>query len=111
MFALEVCSRFGIEYFEHTIEAIFCGVLTVGLFRTALGLELNAIWSLDSIKTESASPRMLLIGAGIGSLGAFVGFLFTHGHHKVMSDNYRNVGAPNHVLGRGGVSNRGNFVT
>jgi len=37
MFALEVNSKFGVEYFEHMIEAILCGVITLGLFRYFAG--------------------------------------------------------------------------
>jgi H+/Cl- antiporter ClcA len=37
IFALEVNSRFGVEYFEHMIEAVFCGVITLGLYRTFAG--------------------------------------------------------------------------
>jgi len=84
LFALEVCSRFGIEYFEHTVEAIFCGVLTVGFFRTFLGIPLGPIWSITAERHESVEPVSLLVGACIGLLGAFVGMMFTHGHWAVM---------------------------
>ena len=37
VFALEVCTKFGIEYFEHLIEAILCGVLTTCVYREFTG--------------------------------------------------------------------------
>ena len=45
LFALEVCSRFGIEYFEHLIEAILAGEICIMVFRSLAGLPLEQIWA------------------------------------------------------------------
>lgn len=38
LFAMEITSRWGIEYFEHTVEAIFCGEVCLTVFRSLAGL-------------------------------------------------------------------------
>lgn len=80
LFALEVNSRFGVEYFEHTIEAIFCGVLTVGVFRTLAGMTIHPIWNIQPEPLEYCDMKLVGLGALIGLLGASVAFLFTIFH-------------------------------
>ena len=41
LFALEVNSRFGIEYFEHMVESIFCGEVCLLVFRSLSGLTMK----------------------------------------------------------------------
>jgi len=84
LFALEVNSRFGIEYFEHMIEAIFCGEVCVAVFRALSGLPIDAIWTIQTPPLASASPFQLLVGAFIGLLGAGIAALFSAFHFKVM---------------------------
>ena len=48
IFALEVVSRFRIEYFEHYLtEAIFAGEIYVVVFRSLAGLPLGQIWKIS----------------------------------------------------------------
>ena len=47
LFALEVASRFGIEYFEHLIESIYAGEVCVVVFRSLAGLPLQQLWAND----------------------------------------------------------------
>jgi len=87
LFALEINSRFGIEYFEHMIEAIFCGVLTLSVFRYLSHLEVGAVWVLGISKTSSSGPipvQYVFLGFGIGILGACIAYAFTIFHFFVM---------------------------
>lgn len=84
LFALEVNSRFGVEYFEHTIEAIFCGTLTVGVFRAIDGMSIHPIWEIAPEPLQSCDMKLVGIGALIGLLGAGVAFLFTLFHSFVI---------------------------
>ena len=85
LFALEVCSRFGIEYFEHLIEAIFAGEICVVVFRSLAGLPLEQIWAgVDTPKLREADPYMIVLGAVIGLLGAGVAFLWANFHWRLM---------------------------
>ena len=87
LFALEVCSRFGIEYFEHLVESIFCGEICLMVFRGLSGLPIKPIWNL----TSEMSPRILeckpvdvFMGAFIGLYGAIVAYFFASFHWKNM---------------------------
>jgi H+/Cl- antiporter ClcA len=84
LFALEVNSRFGIEYFEHMVEAIFCGEVTLAVFRTCAGLPIAPIWDIANPKLDGASGLEILAGGLIGLLGASVATLFAKMHWKVM---------------------------
>lgn len=84
LFALEVCSRFGIEYFEHTIEAIFAGEVCLAVFRTLAGLPIRAIWDITENKLPSADPVQILYGAGLGLAGAATAYLYAQFHWQVM---------------------------
>jgi H+/Cl- antiporter ClcA len=102
MFALEVNSRFGVEYFEHMIEAIFCGEVTLAVFRTCAGLPIAPIWEMPTI-LGGASGMTVLIGAGIGLLGAGVAALFATFHGAVMgwfkrNDLLNNENAPQRAM-------------
>ena len=84
LFALEVNSRFGVEYFEHTVEAIFCGEICLVVFRGLSRLPIQSIWEITEPKLSSASPVDVITGACIGLLGAGVAASFSSLHFKVM---------------------------
>jgi len=87
LFALEVCSRFGVEYFEHLVESIFCGEICLMVFRSLSGLPIKPIWNF----TSSMNPRMMecepmqiILGAFIGLYGALLAYFFASFHWKNM---------------------------
>ena len=84
LFALEVNSRFGVEYYEHTVEAIFCGEICLVVFRGLSRLPIQSIWVIEAPKLSSASPVDVFTGAFIGLLGAAVAASFSSFHFKVM---------------------------
>lgn len=84
MFALEVNSRFGVEYFEHMIEAIFCGEVTLVVFRWSAGLPIAPIWTITTPKLDGANGNDVIIGAAIGLAGAGIAALFAKNHGKLM---------------------------
>ena len=84
-FALEVASRFGIEYFEHLIEAIFAGEVCVVVFRSLAGLPLAAIWKNENTPTiAEADPSMILLGGGLGLFAAGLAYLWANFHWRLM---------------------------
>ena len=86
LFALEVCSRFGIEYFEHLVEAIFAGELCLVVFRGLSGLAIAPIWdlTLESPRLEEAQPLRILVSGGIGLIGAGLAAVFALFHWNNM---------------------------
>jgi H+/Cl- antiporter ClcA len=84
LFALEVNSRFGVEYFEHIVEAIFCGEVTLAVFRSLAGLPIGPIWDITNPKLPGATALDVFAGACIGLLGAGVAVIFAVFHKKVM---------------------------
>mmetsp|Transcript_24450 Transcript_24450/g.30081 ORF Transcript_24450/g.30081 Transcript_24450/m.30081 type:complete len:523 (+) Transcript_24450:164-1732(+) len=84
LFALEVNSRFGVEYFEHMVEAIFCGEVTLVVFRSLAGLPIAPIWDIENPKLSGASSKDVIVGTVIGLLGAGVAVAFAKFHGKVM---------------------------
>ena len=101
IFALEITSRFGIEYFEHAVEAVFSGTICMAVFRTLAGMPIGAIWSITSVHMSSAEPVHILYGglliffahnlldypeaARKGNLNLF--WSFVHGRNAVMPLN------------------------
>jgi H+/Cl- antiporter ClcA len=96
LFALEVCSRFGVEYFEHTLEAILCGEITLTVFRTLSQVPPMAIWDITinsniissntgSNKLTAAFPIYILYGAIIGLIGAGISIVFGLFHKIIMA--------------------------
>lgn len=83
LFALEINSRFGVEYFEHMIEAIFCGEVTLVVFRWSVGLPIAPIWEMPT-KLIEANASDVLIGAAIGLVGAGIAATFAHFHWRLM---------------------------
>jgi H+/Cl- antiporter ClcA len=84
LFALEVCSRFGVEYFEHALEAIFCGEMTLAVFRTLTKSPPQAIWNLTSTKLTTADPIYIVYGAAIGLMGAAISATFGYIHKNIV---------------------------
>ena len=84
LFALEINSRLGVEYFEHAMEAILCGTVTLTVFRALAGLPIGPIWQITVDKIPSAEPLEVIYGAAIGLIGAFVAYLFATMHWRVM---------------------------
>eukprot|EP00980_Cylindrotheca_fusiformis_P030176 scaffold24509_cov127-Cylindrotheca_fusiformis.AAC.7 len=88
IFALEVCSRFGIEYFEHLLESIFCGEICLVVFRSLSGLAIAPIWDLtseDSPRVTEMQPWIVLVGGSIGLIGAFLAYVFATFHWRNMA--------------------------
>ena len=88
LFALEVCSRFGVEYFEHLIESIFCGEICLVVFRTLSGLPIKPIWDFTNSMNPTileCDPIHIILGAFIGLYGALLAYMFTLFHTKNMA--------------------------
>jgi H+/Cl- antiporter ClcA len=85
LFALEVNSRFGVEYFEHSVEAIFSGEICLAVFRTLAGLPLEPIWMLTENPLKSSTSIDIIYGAVIGFLGAFTAWIFAFFHRQVIA--------------------------
>ena len=81
MFALEINSRFGYEYFEHGLEAVFAGEICLGVFRYIADLEITPIW-FDGTVLRNTEPKEVCQGIIIGLLGAATAkcFVWFHGH-------------------------------
>ena len=112
LFALEVASRFGIEYFEHLIESIFAGEICVVIFRSLARLPLQQLWANDSTPSVArADPYLIIVGAAIGLLGAGAAFLFANFHWRLMAffgklgllDDDNRFAVPRVLLGASGV--------
>jgi H+/Cl- antiporter ClcA len=91
LFALEVTSRFGVEYFEHVAEAILAGVICVAVFRSLAGLSLCSIWTITPTPLVEAEPYMIILGGCIGLLGAGVAYFWAIFHWRLM-DYFRILG-------------------
>jgi H+/Cl- antiporter ClcA len=88
IFALEVCSRFGVEYFEHLVESIFCGEICLVVFRSLSGLAIEPIWDLtteESPRVMQIEPWLVLVGGMFGLVGAFMAYVFATFHWRVMA--------------------------
>lgn len=84
LFALEVNSRFGVEYFEHLVESIFCGEVCLVVFRAFSGLKIGPIWKISDSVMGETEPLIVLVGGAIGLLGAGVAAIFATLHWRVM---------------------------
>eukprot|EP00579_Thalassiosira_antarctica_P000987 CAMPEP_0201868202 /NCGR_PEP_ID=MMETSP0902-20130614/2191_1 /ASSEMBLY_ACC=CAM_ASM_000551 /TAXON_ID=420261 /ORGANISM="Thalassiosira antarctica, Strain CCMP982" /LENGTH=721 /DNA_ID=CAMNT_0048393519 /DNA_START=46 /DNA_END=2211 /DNA_ORIENTATION=- len=91
IFALEVTSRFGVEYFEHMVEAIFAGEICVVVFRSCAGLPLEQIWKISPTPLIETEPYMIVLGGAIGLLGAGTAFIWANFHWRLM-DFFRMLG-------------------
>lgn len=84
LFALEVNSRMGYEYFEHALEAILSGTTCLVVFRALAGLSVGPIWTISGDNLEPSSSVIVLLGATIGLLGASIAFCFVQTHKCIM---------------------------
>jgi H+/Cl- antiporter ClcA len=84
LFALEINSRFGLEYYEHVNEAIFCGELTLIVFRTISGEPAGALWDLGVPKITEVEMFTICIGGLLGLVGAGMAYIFALLHSHVM---------------------------
>lgn len=89
LFALEVNSRFGVEYYEHATEAILSGEVCLAVFRQLAGLPIEPIWLVAPDKLTSASSMDIVFGAAIGLLGAGTAWLFARFHSKCVMNVFR----------------------
>jgi H+/Cl- antiporter ClcA len=87
LFALEVCSRFGVEYFEHLVESIFCGEICLVVFRSLSGLPMKPIWNMTGVtgRMFESTPAHVLWGGAIGLYGAFLAYCFSLFHFRNMA--------------------------
>ena len=84
LFALEINSRFGVEYFEHMIESIFCGQVCLTVFRTLGGLSNGPIWKFDTTPMTKSYPHDVYLGVLLGLLGAGFSTFFAFFHWTVV---------------------------
>ena len=84
LFALEVNSRFGVEYFEHVVESLFCGQVCLTVFRYLCGLPFGPIWDFNIAPMKESLPSDVFIGVVLGLLGAAIAALFANFHWKLM---------------------------
>lgn len=84
LFAMEVNSRFGIEYFEHTVESVFAGEICLVVFRSLTGLPIASIWKITVPTLSSSEPLAVLYGAFLGLIGTVIAILFSKFHFQVM---------------------------
>ena len=91
LFAMEVNSRFGIEYFEHTLEAVLCGEVCLAVFRWLARLPVAPIWELTPQNLSEAASMDVVYGAGLGLVGALVAAGFAKLHWAVLGQ-FRKLG-------------------
>ncbi|CDF37125.1 unnamed protein product [Chondrus crispus] len=84
LFALEINSRLGYEYFEHALEAIFSGVTCLVVFRGMAGLPIGPIYFFTPETLKDSSAKLVCIGAILGLVGAGIAAIFAHGHWAVV---------------------------
>lgn len=85
LFALEVNSRFGVEYYEHAMEAIFAGEVCLVVFRGLAGLPIGSIWSLAETRLDSATVSDIMYGAAMGLFGAGIAATFAAFHARLLA--------------------------
>lgn len=85
LFALEINNRFGIEYYEHTMEAIFAGTVCLCVFRGLAGMSMGPIWVIQETALPDATYDTVLLGGLLGLIGAGVAACFASFHGLVMS--------------------------
>mmetsp|Transcript_27438 Transcript_27438/g.39284 ORF Transcript_27438/g.39284 Transcript_27438/m.39284 type:complete len:551 (+) Transcript_27438:128-1780(+) len=90
LFALEVNNRLGMEYYEHAVEVIFCGVVGLTVFRGLSGLPIGPIYDLQPTLPQS-DAFTVVCGALIGLLGASLAVCFSHFHWHILKlfESYR----------------------
>lgn len=89
LFALEVCSRFGLEYYEHALEAILASEVCLAVFRYTSGLPIAPIWDITETKLASSNALHIVYGVGLGLVGAAIAFAFARIHKNVVMRQFR----------------------
>ncbi len=104
LFALEVNSRNGYEYFEHALVAIYSGTVCLVVFRALSGLEIGPVWKLtmsargqnqDLVLTNAHPPVLVaeitassgsavVVGCLLGVVGAIIAACFARGHKALV---------------------------
>ena len=81
---------YGVQYRPLNITC-FClspfdpaGEVCVVVFRAIAGLPITSIWTIAMPKLTETDPLQILMGASLGLVGAFVAFIFSRLHYKVM---------------------------
>jgi H+/Cl- antiporter ClcA len=92
LFALEINSRFGVEYYEHTAEAIFAGELTLIVFRYLTGQPSMALWKFGEESLEHAEMTGVVLGGLLGLVGAAMAYLFALFHGGVVMKGFEAAG-------------------
>lgn len=119
LFALEVTSRTGIEYFEHVIEVVFAGEICLSVFRSLARLPMEAIWRNENTPTMyEADASLIFLGGGLGLLGAGVAYLWMKFHwrlikafdHLGLLDKENTYALPRVLFGAVGVVSIGMFL-
>jgi len=82
LFALEIQSRLGYEYFEHALEAIFCGQLTMAVFRTIVGLDVGPLYKISDTPVSPSKPIYVFVGVILGLFGGFIAWCFKMFHKQ-----------------------------
>jgi len=85
LFALEIHSRSGTEYFEHAVEAVFCGALTTAVFCACTGRTLDQQFFFNSQAIISSGPSDVVLGFLLGLVGAGLAAVFVKFHNMVMA--------------------------
>jgi H+/Cl- antiporter ClcA len=92
LFALEINNRFGIEYYEHTMEAIFSGTVCLCVFRALNHVEIGAIWQISPEgegPLPPPTPLMVIIGGAIGLVGALAAAAFAFFHQRIVMASFK----------------------
>ena len=104
LFALEVNSRNGLEYFEHALVSIYSGTVCLAVFRGLSGLEIGPVWKLTAsargnaqnlVETNAHPPVLVaeisassssavVVGCLLGVVGAIIAACFARGHKAVV---------------------------
>lgn len=79
LFALEVLHRMGLEFYESGTYAVLSGASCSILYHYVMGLPLGGIWHFPT-ELGRPTPGMLILGAGLGAVGALGAFVFLKVH-------------------------------
>ena len=76
-----------LQYFEHTVEAIFAGEICLAVFRGLARLPIESIWSFTplELKLVDSNPMDVAYGMLLGLIGAFTAYLYAQLHQRVMN--------------------------
>lgn len=84
LFALEINSRLGHEYFEHALQAIASGTICLVVFRSMAGLPIGPVYFFTKDLLKDSSAAVVCVGAVLGLVGALIAAAFAHFHWTVV---------------------------